>query len=278
MEPKKINVDMKTGLFTTKVSRINVVVGACLVSAPAFLSKDSPNLAMVYICCRRSSQLILTCEYFWPLVMLDPVTWPYKVYMILTTVLSAGEVLNVFGVNEMAMRGGKVPPSYAISLVLMYVPAALASFYALRLLFQGRILAAKQETVHQTSFSVNKLPTPETTQHVERKHNDRYQQEYMFLHKAYVVVVLGMLALVIAIVAAYWRMYTMDDVALLLHNITVIIFELLVIVLGTQNLKFKVYFNMVSAHMRTRDLLYPFVVLSNLIVSCLPPPFSSTRF
>jgi hypothetical protein len=205
--------------------------------------------------------MLLTCEYFWSLVMLDPVTWPYKVYLVLTTILSAGEILNVFGVNEMAMRGGQIPASYAVSVVLIYIPAALGSLYALRMLFHGRGLLVKQrEPVQQTSFSATKLPTPETTKHIQREHNDRYQQEYMFLHKAYVIVILGMLALVIAVVAAYWRMYTMDDLALLLHNITVIVFELLVIILGTQNLRFKVYFNMVSIYLVDLMGLFWFII------------------
>jgi hypothetical protein len=233
------------GIFSAKSSRINIVIGCCLISLPSLISRGTDGLAMMYLCCRRSSQMLLNWEYFHSLMRLDPNNWPYDQFLVFSIILEAGEILNVFGVNTMAEHSGNIPPLFILSLICLYTPVAVATFYVIRLLMLGRLLA---EPVHQTSFSVSKLPTPETTRHVEQEQRNKYNREYLFLHKAYVAIILGVSGLLVTIAVVYWRVYDMDDLGLFLHNITVIIYELTTIAFATQNLRFEVYFAMVRTH------------------------------
>jgi hypothetical protein len=233
----------KEGIFATKISRINIVIGCCLISLPSLLPPGTESLAMIYLCCRRSSQMLLNWEYFYSLVQLDPDNWSYHVLLLFGSIMSIGEVLNVFGVNEMAARDGRISSLLVASFVCLYTPVALTTFHILRLLVRGRLLA---EPTHQTSFSVTKLPTAETARNVEQEQRNKYNREYLFLHKAYVAVILAVTAMFIVIALVFWRIYSFNDLGLFLHNITVIIFELTTITFTTQNLRFEVYFAMVS--------------------------------
>jgi hypothetical protein len=228
VESNKASLTMttrRTGIFTAISSRINVILGTILMSIPAFVPKSMPNLAILYLCCRRSSQTLLYWEYVWSLVMVDPENWPFNTFLFFASILCVGEILSVFSVNSMAMNDGKVTPLFVISRLLLYIPVAAAYLNCIRTLLR------------KSSVSNDKD---------DGDHNDSYRQEYMFIQRAFVATILFVSTIYIIITAVYWRVYTIDDMAMFVYNLMCIVYELAVIIFATQNLKFEVYVNMVS--------------------------------
>jgi hypothetical protein len=254
-------------------NKISILVGFLILPVAAFLPHDTPNLALIYLCCERASQLIIFTECMITFTGYDPEYWPRPPFLALAAFYVIGELVSVFAINELGQLqyidgSASLPASLIASIVLMYTPLLLSYSYihrwlrdeywpALRSYLFGSAYDDTEGSMEVESFSTNKLGNASAKKRLEDSHHVKQRDDYKLLQIIYLMSNATNAAFGIVIDAVFWRVYDMGEIGLFLHNLVVIVFQLALLVLSLRSLKFDAIYTLVSTY--TSNNLYGIV-------------------
>jgi hypothetical protein len=252
--------------YTTSIpqgaNKISMIFGIILVPLVTFLPDHISNIALIYLCCERASQLIIVVECLISFMQYDSSAWPRKIFIPICITFVIGQVLSIFAINELGDSGGEhLPVSLIVSFALVYSPLVITAYYVLSWIKSTYVRALKKylygedDSSHEaaeTGFAANKIACDEMRRVSVATNKEKHQQDYIFLQVIYVASHLTNLSFILVVGAYYWRVYDIDQTGLFLRNLAVILFQLAFLVLSTRSLKFDAAHALVSTIQRNQ--------------------------